>query len=292
MRGISPIILVAFLMGGFGNLANAETWAVGPQYDTTHVYVAATDFDRFVASITATFGGTTSKQGVFQVTPTPSQTMSQLALTPAGTISIFGFKTPIPAPFGGERTGYLVTNLDAATKAAHSAGASVVVAPFPDPIGRDAVVQWPGGVNMQLYWHTTPPNYASLQTIPENRIYISPDRTDAFIHDFLAFATGRVVSDDKAAPGAEIGKPGEAYRRVRLETPFGKLMLLATDGHLPFPYGREMTGYAVADLDSTIAKAKAAGVNILVQPQVVGGRRTAMVQFPGGYIAEIHAAQK
>ena len=103
---------------------------------------------------------------------------------------------------------------------------------------------------------------------------------------------GQIVSDDKAAPGAEIGKPSETYRRVRLETPFGKLMLISTDGHLPFPFGHEMTGYAVPDLDGTIAKAKAAGVEVLVQPQLVGGRRTAMVQFPGGYIAEIHAAQK
>src|ERR1700749_441777 len=87
---------------------------VQPQYDTTHVYVAPEDFDRFVASIVATFGGTTSKQGVFTVTPTPSSTMSQLVMTPVGTISVFGFKTPIPYPFGAERTGYLVTYLDEA----------------------------------------------------------------------------------------------------------------------------------------------------------------------------------
>jgi hypothetical protein len=36
--------------------------AVGPQYDTTHVYVAPQDFDRFVASLIATFGGGTTKQ--------------------------------------------------------------------------------------------------------------------------------------------------------------------------------------------------------------------------------------
>ena len=83
--------------------------AVGPQYDTTHVYVAPQDFDRFVASLIATFGGATTKQGVFTVTPTPSSTMSQLVLTPVGSISVFGFKTPIPYPFGLERTGYLVT---------------------------------------------------------------------------------------------------------------------------------------------------------------------------------------
>jgi predicted enzyme related to lactoylglutathione lyase len=292
MRAFRVTLLVAALLGTAPLAANAANWAVGPQYDTTHVYVAPADFDRFISSFQATFGGTLSKQGVFQVTPTPSQTMSQLALTPAGTISVFGFKTPMPAHFGLERTGYLVTNLDAAVKAAHAAGASVVVAPFPDPIGRDAVVEWPGGVNMQLYWHTAAPNYAALATVPENRIYIAPDRVDAFVHDFLAFATGRVISDDKSAPGAEIGQPNDVYRRVRLETPFGKLMLLASDGHLPFPYGREVTGYAVPDLDATLAKAKAAGVMILVAPQTNSGRRGAMVQFPGGYIAEIHAEQK
>src|SRR5258708_1154472 len=80
--------------------------AVGPQFDTTPVFVAPQDFDRFVASLIATFGGTTAKQGVFTVTPTPSSTMSQLVMTPAGTVSVFGFKTPVPYPFGLERTGY------------------------------------------------------------------------------------------------------------------------------------------------------------------------------------------
>ena len=56
--------------------------AVGPQYDTTHVYVPAADFDLFVASVLQTFGGKTSKEGVFTVTPTPSSTRIQLVLTP------------------------------------------------------------------------------------------------------------------------------------------------------------------------------------------------------------------
>src|SRR5579863_5437062 len=72
--------------------AATQEVAVGPQYDTTHVYVAPEDYDRFVASLIATFGGTTSKQGVFTVTPTPSETMSQLVQTPVGTLSVFGFK--------------------------------------------------------------------------------------------------------------------------------------------------------------------------------------------------------
>jgi hypothetical protein len=149
--------------------------AVGPQYDTTHVYVAPEDFDRFVASLIATFGGTTTKQGVFTVTPAPSSTMSQLVLTPVGTVSVFGFKTPVPHPFGLERTGYLVTDMDEAIRAAKATGADVSVAAFNDPIGQDAIIQWPGGINTQLYWHTTAPSYAPLQTIPENRVYVSPD---------------------------------------------------------------------------------------------------------------------
>ncbi len=152
--------------------------AVGPQYDTTHVYVAPKDFDRFVASLIATFGGTTTKQGVFTVTPTQSSTMSQLVLTPVGSVSVFGFKTPIPYPFGSERTGYLVKNMDEAIRAATATGADVLVAAFNDPIGQDAIIQWPGGVNTQLYWHTTAPSYTPLQTIPENRVYVSPDRVD------------------------------------------------------------------------------------------------------------------
>src|ERR1700755_8103 len=133
----------------------APVVCVGSQYDTTHVYAAPDDVDKFVASFTATFGGQSTKQVVATVTPTPSSTTSQLIQTPAGTVSLFGFKTPIPYPFGAERTGYLVTDLDVAIKSAKSAGADVLGTPFPDPIGRDAVIQWPGGLNMQLYWHTT-----------------------------------------------------------------------------------------------------------------------------------------
>src|SRR5437867_8602326 len=113
--------------------ANPPVLAVGPQYDTTHVYVAPEDFDRFVTSLVATFGGSLSKQGVLTVTPTPSSTMSQLVFTPVGTLSVFGFKTPVPYPFGVERTGYLVTDLDAAVRAARASGADVIVEPFNDP---------------------------------------------------------------------------------------------------------------------------------------------------------------
>src|SRR6201987_20023 len=271
---------------------NGANVAVAAQYDTTHVYVAPEDFDRFVASLIATFGGTTTKQGVFTVTPTQSSTMSQLVLTPVGSISVFGFKTPIPYPFGLERTGYLVTDLDAAIRAARSTGADVLVAPFNDPIGRDAIIQWPGGVNTQLYRHTTAPSYGALQSIPENRVYVSTDKADEFVRSFLAFSHGRVASDDAHAPGVEIGRSGDTYRRVRLESQFGKLTVFITDGHLPYPYGREMTGYEVANLADTLTKAKEAGVEDMVPPYKTEERDAAVVRFPGGYIAEIHSVAK
>ncbi len=268
--------------------APSESFAVGAQYDTTHVYVPAADFDRFVASFVATFGGTTSKQGVFQVTPTPSQTMSQLVLTPAGTISVFGFKTPIPYPFGEERTGYLVSDLDGAVAAARQAGATRLVETFPDPIGRDALVQWPGGVNMQLYWHTAKPSYAALANVPENRIYLTADAADRFLGAWRGFSHGTITSDVASAPGAEIGKPGTTYRRIRLTSGYGKMTVAVSDGALPWPYGRDMTGYEVADLDAALTKASASGATVLVPAAVSGDRRAAIVQFPGGYIAEIH----
>ena len=266
--------------------------AVGPQYDTTHVYVPLGDFDRFVASIIQTFGGKTSQDGVLTVTPTPSSTRIQLVLTPVGTLSVFGFKTPIPYPFGLERTGYLVTDMDEAIRAAKGTGADVLVAAFSDPIGQDAIIQWPGGVNTQLYWHTTAPSYTPLQTIPENRVYVSSDRADAFVRSFLTFSHGSVVSDETRAPGVEIGRPAETYRRVRIESQFGKLTAFVTDGHLPYPYGREMTGYEVTNLTDTLTKAKASGVDVLVPLYKTDERESAVVQFPGGYIAEIHSVIK
>jgi predicted enzyme related to lactoylglutathione lyase len=264
--------------------------AVGPQYDSTHVYVAAEDLDRFVASFVGTFGGTASQKFVTNVTPMPSQTTFQFVLAPVGTLSVFGFISPIPYPFGAERTGYLVVDFDAAVRAAQADGADIIVAPFPDPIGRDVLIQWPGGVNMQLYWHATPPSYAKLETIPENRVYLSTVKADDFIRRFVHFSHGRVVSNDRTAPGLEIGRPGDTYRSVRIESPFGKMSVIVSDGHLPYPYGRELTGYEVANLADTIGKAQASGATVLVAPYTSRGRQAAVVQFPGGYIAEIHTS--
>jgi hypothetical protein len=263
--------------------------AVGPQYDTAHVYVAPADMDRFATSFLATFGGQATKAAVTTVTPTPSSTIWQALRTPVGSVSLFGYETPIPYPFGGERTGYLVGDLDVAIKAARTLGADILVAPFSDAIGRDTVIQWPGGVAMQLYVHNTKPSFPPLQTIPENRIYVSPDRVAAFTRAFLAFSHGKVTTDERRAPGVEIGRSGDTFRQVRIESAFGKLTVLVTDGHLPYPYGRETTGYEVRDLSETLAKAKAAGAALMVGPYSSRERNAAILQFPGGPIVEVHA---
>jgi hypothetical protein len=112
------------------------------------------------------------------------------------------------------------------------------------------------------------------------------------VSSFLAFSKGSVVSDEPHAPGIEIGRPVETYRRVRIESKFGKLTALVTDGHLPYPYGREVTGYEVTNLTDTLAKAQASGVDVLVPAYKTDEREALLVQFPGGYIAEIHSVIK
>ena len=49
---------------------------------------------------------------------------------------------------------------------------------------------------------------------------------------------------------------------------------------------------ASAYATDTLAKAKSLGVNILVQPYSSDGRTAGMVEFLGGYIAEIHKVSK
>ena len=264
--------------------------AVGTQYDSTHVYVTPGSVQAFTASWEATFGGSNTQPVVTDVTPTPSRTVSELVLSPVGTLSVFDYQTPAPYPFGAERTGWLVTDLEQGVRAAEADGADLVVSPFADPIGQDAVIQFPGGIDTQLYVHDTPPSYAALASVPQNRVYLSPDAADAFLRSYLRFTGGHVSSDDRHADGAEIGLPGTDYRRITVSSPFGDTVVTVTDGHLPYPFGRETTGYGVTDLAATITRAKAAGATVLWGPYPSGTTPdSAILQFPGGYIAEIHS---
>jgi predicted enzyme related to lactoylglutathione lyase len=280
-----------FAAGGAPQVPRAEV-SVGPQYDSTHVYLQSADYDAFVRSFLATFGGKASERLTTTVTPVPSSTQFQYLMTPVGTLSTFAFQTPVPYPFGLERTGWLVTDMDVALKEARRAGAAVVVDKFEDPIGYDAVIEWPGGVRMQLYWHFKPPSYPPLASIPENRIYLSAESLPAFLRSFMPFAHGHILTDDARADAGEIGRVGQRYRRVRIECGFGRLQLMVTDGHLPYPFGHEITGYQVADLDATLARAQGSGARVLSARYDSTDRSSAVVQFPGGYVAEIHAARR
>ena len=293
--GLAPLTS-AFADAGPPEVASGKTAlaarqpdvSVGPQYDTTHVYVASANLDAFVNSFIATFGGKASPRAVFTVTPTPSKTASQYVQTPVGMLSVFGFETPVPYPFGNERTGYLVTDIDQAVKAARAAGADVLVDSFDDPIGKDAIIQWPGGLTMQLYWHTKAPNYAPLQSVPDNRVYVSRYEANNFVRRWLHFSHGKIVSDNPRADAGVIGRPGDTFREIRMTSGFGRMVVFVTDGKLPFPFGRETTGYAVDDLGETLQRAQAAGAKVVSAPYDSASGKTAVLEFPGGYIAEVH----
>jgi hypothetical protein len=298
-RVCSAIILVAaFLYPLAAQASDAKAMpagrtaiAVGPEYGTTHVYVASrSDLDALVKSLVATFGGRATKIFVSNITPVASSAQWQAVLTPEGLLSVFAFQTPVPFPFGEERTGSLVTDMDQALKAARAAGAEVIVEPYKDPIGVDAIIQWPGGLKMQLYVHFTPSTNPPLETIPDNRVYVSPDQADNFVTDFVRFSQGKIVGDDKHADAGEIGRAGETYRRIRIASLFGNMQVLVTDGHLPYPFGHETTGYQVQDLGATLDKAKVAGVKILSAPYRTSDRTSAILEFPGGYVAEVHSS--
>jgi hypothetical protein len=68
MRVMNAVALAALLLATASGTSTAQdkpadaaaSVAVGPQYDTAHVYVVPEDVDRFSDSVIATFGGTRS----------------------------------------------------------------------------------------------------------------------------------------------------------------------------------------------------------------------------------------
>jgi hypothetical protein len=70
---------------------------------------------------------------------------------------------------------------------------------------------------------------------------------------------------------------------VRLTSSLGNITVLAIGGHLPYPYGRELTGHEVTSLSETLAKARDAGTTVLVAPYETEQRHAAIVEFPGDY---------
>jgi hypothetical protein len=56
------------------------------------------------------------------------------------------------------------------------------------------------GESEQLYWHTSAPSYPPLQTIPENRVYVSAGAAEVFIKSFIDFSHGAILDDAPNAP--------------------------------------------------------------------------------------------
>ena len=66
--------------------------------------------------------------------------------------------------------------------------------------------------------------YTPFVKVPENRVYVSVDGAEDFLHSFLASSGGRVVSDEATASGIEIGRPQITFRRIQVESTSGKLV--------------------------------------------------------------------
>jgi hypothetical protein len=258
----------------------------GPSDNTAHAYVQHGQLDAFIHSWEATFGGTNPPPAANTITPTGSRMVGAIINSPIGVVSAYDYQTPVPYPFGAEHGGVAVHGVDAATATARVAGGVAAVAPWTGPGGREAVVQFPGGVDFQLYEPGA--EVPKLAAPPEYRIYLSDDAVNAFLAPYLRFAGGHVASDNRREDGAEIGAPGTTYHRIRLASPFGDTVVLAGNGYWNYPYGKESTGYTVPNLTDAIAKATANGATVLSGPHAGDHRNSAMLEFPGGYLAEFH----
>ena len=94
-------------------------------------------------------------------------------------------------------------------------------------------------------------------------MYVSRYEANNFVRRWLHFSHGKVVSDNPRADAGVIGRPGETIREIRIDSGFGRMVVFVTDGKLPFPFGRETTGYGVDDVAQTLQRAQAAGVKVL-----------------------------
>jgi hypothetical protein len=215
--------------------------------------------------------------------------MRRAVFTPAGTFSVFGFTTPIPHPFGLERAGYLVTDMDTAIRSAKANDADLVVAPFKIPLdampscsGRAAFIAAVLALDCAELRETRHGPRKQGVRVTGSRRCVRPR-----FRGILA----RQDRFRRPERTGHRGGPAKGYLPPRADrSTFGKIAVLVTDGQLSYPYGREMIGYEVTNIADTVSKAKAAGATILVDPYTADRRQAAIVSFPGGYIAEIHSA--
>lgn len=225
---------------------------------------------------------------MFAVTPTPRLTMSQLVLTPVGALSVFGFKTPIPHPFGMERSGSRHglghRHSRRASRRRRRNGRDV---PRPDwPRRHHSVAGRCQHAALMAHLLGAELRAAADGTGKARLSVAGPGR--CIRPRFHRLRAWQGCLRRSASTGRGIGCPSDTYRRSRIESGFGRMMV--THGHLPNPDGRETTGYEVSALFATFGRAKSAGAVVLVEPYSAGQHQAAIVQFPGGQIAEIRGA--
>ncbi|MGW4488012.1 VOC family protein [Amycolatopsis sp. NPDC004368] len=286
-------VVVAVSAGSAEGTPDAAGWrtpvkAWGVQYDASHVYLQHGTLPAFIKSWEGTFGGTDNGQNTFQITPTPSKALASIIHSPVGLLAAYDYQTPVPYPFGAEQTGFGVHDPDLGADAALRSGAEVTVTPWTGPVGREAVVKFPGGFASQIWLQYDMSGFTPLKTQPEFRVYLTESTVNAFLASYLKFTGGSVISDVRKADGGEVGAPGTTYHRIRIATPFGNTVVLANNGDWAYPYGRDTTGYTVSDVAATVAKAEANGATVLSGPYKSSDRTSVVLQFPGGYIAEVH----
>lgn len=295
-RILSLLLVAAVLSVNACSAASREDAkiALGAAFRTFHVYAQSGTAAAFVDSWIATFGGHAQPPvNDIDLTPYPSKATAIMLSSPVAALSVYEFSTGIPYPFGSEVSGWGVTDVDQAVQQASAAHAHVLVAPFDDPLGRDAVIQFPAGAAVQL-WHLfeLPPNlYPPLTTKPDLRMYVPESTMDQFLASYLAFTQGEKVSDDATADGAQIGLAGKTYHRVLATSDYGNTVIIGTDGQLPYPFGRESAGIAVESVAETVAKAKGRGATVLWGPHAGPDGHSVIVRFPGDYVVEIHDDQ-
>ena len=99
----------------------------------------------------ATFGGYATTPQSADLTPIPTKALASQVFSPVGPLAVFDFQSPRPYPFGLEETGWGVQDTDKATQIANADGASTLLAPFDDQIGRDGTVQSSGGFITEIH---------------------------------------------------------------------------------------------------------------------------------------------
>ena len=264
--------------------------AVGAQYDTAHVYVAPADLDRFSDSLIATFGGTKSQKAELTITPTPSKTNWQAVLHSGWHVLCVRFHDADPISVR-PRTNRLPRDRHGCS----------------DPIGESQRSRRCRGTVQRSHWarcHRSVAGrhiYAAL--LAYDRAELREARQGPRKQGVRVTGSRRCVCPRFRGVLAREDRLRRPERTRRRGGPTkGYLPPRADQLHIredrraryrwtaPYPYGREISGYEVANLADTVSKAKATGATVLVDPYTADRRQAAIISFPGGYIAEIYSA--